>query len=126
MERDAEGQVGLAEEVLDGVGDAAQELGIGFGDAVHRPRPRVGVARQAGDGPAVVVERAKAALEAVVEHADEWVIAEADRLVAQLAHHLGQVRPPAANAVRRLGDAVGRRVEAGEERSVAGDGPLRR
>ncbi len=99
VEGDAEGQIRLAEEVLDRVGDAAQELGIGLGHAVHGPRPRVRVARQAGEGPAVVIERAEAALEAVVEHADQRVIAEADRLVAQLAQHLGQVGPAAADAV---------------------------
>ncbi len=126
MERDAEGQVRLAEEVLDGVGDVAQELGIRLGDAVHGPGPRIGVARQAGDGPAVVVERSEAALEAVVEYADERIVAKADCLVAQLAHDLSQMRPAAADAVRRLGDAVGGWVEAGEERRVAGNRPLRR
>src|SRR5690606_22362180 len=107
-----------------GVGDTAQELGVAGYQMVQRPGQRRRLLWQAGERAAIVVEAVEAALEAVVEDADQRVVAEADGVVTSTAQQLCQMRQVWRQRLVGLQHLVGRRIAPGEHRSVAGNRPL--
>jgi hypothetical protein len=73
-----------------------------------------------------LIKGLEAALKAVVQNAHQRIVAKADRLVAGITQHLGQMRHVGAEAVVGLGNLMGGGVKAAEKGGVAGNSPLGR
>src|SRR5690606_5894102 len=76
-----------------------------------------------GNRAAVVVEAVEAPPEAVVQHADEGVVAESHRLVAVLGEQLGQGGDVIGQLLKGLRCLVYSRVQARKQRAVRGNSP---
>ena len=126
MKRHPKGEIGTADEILDRIGNASQELGIGFGQPAYGPGPGVRAVGYARECPTIIIECLKTSLESIVQDAYQRVVAKADGFVAELSQNFGHVRPVIAQALRRLCHAMSSWVLAREERGVCRNCPLGR